>query len=123
MNAHCSSRVARLCRHIPLNAEYAYSSQAYDAAYGIPESVPRPPYLLLYPRFDELIARYRFINRWDQVRFCLLFNIACCISSGCTTAQFRLQSAMFREAWQTMHSGQRFIAIEPATAGCYLAGR
>ena len=67
---HTARRLWPGCAAIPLNAEYTYSSQAYDAAYGIPGSVPRPPYLLLYPRFDELIARYRFINRWDQVRFC-----------------------------------------------------
>ncbi|KJE92396.1 hypothetical protein CAOG_03374 [Capsaspora owczarzaki ATCC 30864] len=42
------------------------ASPAYDQAYGIPEDVPQPPYLLLYPRFEELILTYKFLYGWNQ---------------------------------------------------------
>lgn len=42
------------------------ASPAYDQAYGIPVEIPKPPYALLYPRFDELVLAYKNIWNWNQ---------------------------------------------------------
>jgi hypothetical protein len=42
------------------------ASPGYDQAYGIPVDVPQPPYLELYPRFDELTLAYKNIWHWNQ---------------------------------------------------------